>query len=257
MAKYKTYSIANDTLNGSLNMEALHKQMLDNATLSNVFDGINKSQGSDNFDVYLFQERNATYDTAMDAVVSAHDGTALPVEPETVQLSNLTPNTGIPKVATYEPEGTFNSYITHDWCDNSTWPSANDSEYILEPSAGKLLRLKKAEVQFSHDIGLSGVTELYFDIMAYDPNNLPNRQIVERVTYKSIKDVLNVGNAHFSTPVALDGMTNAMTTVQFNYPRSIDLYASSGMQIRLSTQNHTAMNGEFCTVSFVCSEEDE
>ena len=37
------------------------------------------------------------------------------------QLSKVTTNLGIPKVAVYEPEGDFLSYSSHDWTDRTTW----------------------------------------------------------------------------------------------------------------------------------------
>jgi hypothetical protein len=93
--------------------------------------------------------------------------------------------------------------------------------------------------------------------MAYNPADLPNRVIAERVVYSSVRDVINVGNAHYHFPWAIDGMTEPISTVQFNYPRTIDLFSSLGMQIRVSTQNDTPMTGEFCTITFSTTEEEE
>lgn len=90
MAKYKTYSIADDTANSKLNMAALHAQMLADATVGAVFDGINSQQGSDNFDCHLTVERTTALDTAMDAVVAAHDGEPLD-KTETVKIDASTP----------------------------------------------------------------------------------------------------------------------------------------------------------------------
>lgn len=87
MAKFKTYSITNDTLNSKLNMAALHQEMLLNATIGPIFDGINSIQGSDNFDCYLITERTTEIDTAMDLVVSNHTGTPLE-EINTIQINS-------------------------------------------------------------------------------------------------------------------------------------------------------------------------
>lgn len=172
------------------------------------------------------------------------------------QLPQLTPNQRIPKVAVYDAEGDFNSIVSHDFTDPSTWPNTDDSTFIVAPPDGKVMFLKKAEVQFTHDIVFSGVTELYFDIWGFNPADLPNKTIYERVVYASIKDVLNVGNSHFTMPPC-DNITNSMSTVQFNYPRSIPLQSSFGLEIRCSLKDHTPIQGEFVTVTFLTSVEDE
>jgi len=173
--------------------------------------------------------------------------------------------------------GDFETYLTHDFTDTSSWPAVDDSVFVLEPPASTIYRLDKAEVQFTHDIAMSGVTELYFDVWAYNPlvdlgsaidaddptfvpgvsSGNPLRFLVERQTYKSIKDVLNKGNEHFTIPYALDGMSHGMTTVQFNYPKWIELKSSQGAQVRVSTKDDDKMNGEFCTISFLVSKIDE
>ena len=175
--------------------------------------------------------------------------------PSEIQLKERTESQQIPKVAIYESEGDFDSVVSHNFADNSTWDDPLNSEFWVLPDAGKVKFLRKAEVQFTHDIELAGITELYFDILAYNPADLPNRILVQRITYASIKDVLNFGNAHFTMP-AVDNLTSSVTTVQFNYPRSIPLNANQGLAVRLSTQNNLPCNGQFVTVSFVTAQED-
>jgi hypothetical protein len=82
MAKFKTYSISSDTLNSKLSADALDSQMRANTTLSNIFDGINRTQGEDSFTCHLVVERTTAIDTAMDSVVSAHDGENIPESPK-------------------------------------------------------------------------------------------------------------------------------------------------------------------------------
>lgn len=91
MAKFKTYSIASDTLNSKLDEPALDSQLRADATIGQYVDGINREQGSDNFEVYLTVEIDATKETAMDAVISAHDGSALEPEPELVTIKEQPP----------------------------------------------------------------------------------------------------------------------------------------------------------------------
>ena len=81
MAKFKTYTTSSDTLNAKLDEASLDDQMKANATLKDIFDGINRTQGSGSFDCHLVVERTTAIDTAMDAVVAAHDGEKTPDAP--------------------------------------------------------------------------------------------------------------------------------------------------------------------------------
>lgn len=163
----------------------------------------------------------------------------------------------LPKVTVQGPDGDFNTYVTHNFCDNTTWTSTSNSEWICEPSPGKVVYLVWAEVQFTHDISLSGTTSMNFDIWAYDPSNLPNRALVERITYSSIRNALERGNAHYTLDAGVDGETEKITTIKFDYPRAIPLQSSLGMQIRVTTDSHTEVGGTYMTASFITSEEDE
>lgn len=103
MAKFKTYSIANDTLNGILNDAALDSEMRADATVKDVFDGVSRDQSSGDFDVFLIVEIDATLEAALDAVVAAHTGDPLVstqavtivdfdanIDPVPVDISNVT-----------------------------------------------------------------------------------------------------------------------------------------------------------------------
>lgn len=85
MSKIKTYNIS-DTANGALDSAALHAEMLANATLNAIFDGINRIQGETAFDCVLLVDRTTEIDSAMDAVVAAHTGKPLD-KTESVRVS--------------------------------------------------------------------------------------------------------------------------------------------------------------------------
>lgn len=193
------------------------------------------------------------------------------------KLEAKNPTDAAMQVAIVEAEGSSNTLITHDWADNTTWMNGTgDSTWVLEPQQNQILFLKKAEVQFSHDVVLNGQTKLRFDTWVYNPlfdpqqpidpdddtfvpgvsQGNPLRFLYDRSEYTSIKDVLNYGNDHFTMP-AVDGMANSITTVQFNYARAIVLKHSQGAQIRINLENNTPMLGEFCTISLIVREEDE
>ena len=207
--------------------------------------------------------------TTLSAVLGAHQGI------EVEESETITYNVELldKQVEPVKGNGDFETFISHDFTDDA-------STYTLEPSSATIYRLEKAEVQFSHDIKLAGKTPtpavMHFDVWAYNPlfdagqtptaedptfvpgvsSGNPLRFLVERQTYNSIRDVLNKGNAHYTIPYALDDMSNGMSTVQFNYPKWIELKSSQGAQIRVEIENGP-MGGEFCTVSFLVSKASE
>lgn len=173
----------------------------------------------------------------------------------------------------------FDTIISHDWTDSSTWPATDNSVWIVQPSApDKILLLTKSEVQFTHDVKIASQTvpgSMYFDIWVYNPlvdtgqtidaddpsfvpgvsTGNPLRFLYKRYEYTSIKDVFNFGNEHFTMPSAVDGMSAGITTVQFNYEQHVELRGDQGSQIRFSLKDDLPLDGGFCTVSVVIRED--
>lgn len=197
---------------------------------------------------------------ALEALIEAANLTDLEANFITnVPIKKLSPEAKNPIVSLQDLEGDFNTYVSHNLCDNTTWSATNNSLWALAPTAGNVMYLKKAEVQFTHDVKLKDVTTLYFDTYAYNPLDLPNKVLVDRVSYASLKNVFERGNEHFHAPgfASAGELTSGLTTVQFNYPRSLPLKSSQGVEVRLSTEGHTEVIGEYCTVAFTCMEEVE
>lgn len=185
----------------------------------------------------------------------------------------------------YVDKGThsFDTVVSHNWIDNTTWPSTSDSEWIVEPSAmTKVMYVPKAEVQFTHDVKLKSATtpgELYFDIWVFNPlfdsgqtvdadddtfipgvsSGNPLRFLYKRNSFKSLKEVFDFGNDHYSMNAVVDGLPSGVTTVRFDYDQKIELRGDQGAQIRFSLKDDSPMEGgtnSFCTVSLVIREDD-
>lgn len=271
--------LVSDTANNKVDIESLRTE-IETSSISRSLDYANTPMSLSNNDLIITFTIAllASEKTELDSIVANHEGIET-VNIEEIQLKDRTPVSNIPRVAVYEPEGDFQSIVSHDFTDNTTWPATDDSSFVLEPGENMDMKIKKAEVQFTHDIQLQGVTELYFDIWVYNPLFDQNQPIVseddtwfpgktsepfrnqlrflfERKVYASIKDVMNIGNAHYTMP-GVDNIANSLTTVQFDYPRAIDLLASQGAQIRVNVKDNVPINGEFCTITFTTSEEPE
>lgn len=259
-----SYSVANDTLSGDVNARGLHSEIA-SSSITIALDSVNVN--GDVIDCVFKAALSGAEQTTLDGLVAAHDATPTPNDPTQVEVSNA------PQVQAIKGVGDFETFLTHDL-------TGTAQTYTLEPGSGEVYRLEKAEVQFTSDIKMASATtptELYFDVWAYNPlfdagqsvdaddptfvpgvsSGNPLRFLVERQVYESIKDVFNKGNAHFHSSHAYDGMTNPISTVQFNYPKWIELKASQGAQIRVSTKDNVSLEGEFCTVSFLVSKASE
>jgi len=116
-----TYSVATDTLNALADISALQKEIRDSAIVT--AHSYNNMLG-DVLDVYMKATLSAGDETALDAIVAAHTGVALPddwVQKTTHQDSDKTPVQKIQKVSVYKAEGSGATIVSHDWTDPCSW----------------------------------------------------------------------------------------------------------------------------------------
>ena len=240
-----TYSVANDTANGDLNPNTLEQEIRD-SSLTVALDYI--ARNNDVLDIFFKANLPAQEQTDLSALISAHTAEA-DNQPDEVQLVTKTP-LGIPKVAVTKPDGESRTYISHNFCDDTTWPAANNSAWELDSVVLGLGKLKvyRAEVQFTHDVELSTQTtpgEMEMDVIA-GGSPVPS----EAKVFKSLLDVFDLGNKHYSMDATVDGIPG-LTTVQFDYTDAIILDPALGMKIRFQMKNHAKMGGTHCSVSLV------
>lgn len=169
---------------------------------------------------------------------------------------------GYPAVVTENPSGDFDTLVSHNWCDSSTWTvSPADSTWEVAPSPGKILEIGKSEVQFEHDIVISGVTKLYIDYYIWHPLYPGTPVVGKTVEIDSVQKIYELGNAHYHSPAIGTEVPSGMTTVQFNYRRALTLHASETAlalaKIVFRLDGHTAATGSYCTVGLVVTEADE
>lgn len=144
----------------------------------------------------------------------------------------------------------FNGPVTADY-----WYEAG-STYVLKPNTGKILKIKKAEIQFTEDLVMK---KIYWEVWGYDPNNPPNKIMYQRRIYKTIKDIIAIGNLGQGKIEAFDIFTSHIRVFPFDYNRSIDLQDSLGLEMRIHIPggNSNPMTGEWATITFYTAEEDE
>lgn len=269
-----TYSIATDTANAKLDEDSLIVE-IGNAAIVPAIDDF--TVVGDVITITFKAALSGAEQTTLDGVVAAHQGISAEPEPAHVKIDN------IPTVEIDKGSHSFDTVVSHNWIDNTTWPATDDSVWLTEPSAStKQLTIPKAEVQFTHDVEMASLTtpgEFYFDIWVYNPlfdtgqsptaddpsfipgvsSGNPLRFLYKRTAFGSIKDVFDFGNDHYTMPAAVDGLPSGVTTVRFDYDQKIILRGDQGAQIRFSTKDDLPLGGgtgAFCTVSLVIREDD-
>jgi hypothetical protein len=130
----------------------------------------------------------------------------------------------------------------------------NGSTYLLKPDTGKVLFLEHAEIQFA---GLTAMSQIEFQIWAYDPNDLPNKMLVKNKIYKNEKDILNSANLGQGKIQAFGALTNDVLVFPFNYVYLQPLKDSQGLEMRIKITNDSPYTAEFATATFYCISEDE
>jgi hypothetical protein len=247
-----TYSISLDTANAKLNPADLETE-IGTSSINVSVDAIYSN--GDELNVKFLSAITLVEETTLTALISAHQGNepVVTTTPQIVQLSTLTPE-GMNEIAITKPDGNAKTFISHNFCDNTTWPSTNDSKWVLAPPTGKMYKVLKAEVQFSHDVQMGSHSQpktMALDVMA-GGYAVPD----ESKLFRSITDVFDLGNKHYSMNVTVDGVPG-MTTVVFDYANTIILKSSWAMSMDFYSLDNTEFGGSHCSVSLIAEIVDE
>lgn len=167
-------------------------------------------------------------------------------------------STGTPLMAQEKACGDFSTVVSHNLCDKNTWEiSTTDSTWQISPSAGERLDIVKAEVQFQHDLNLSdagNVCELYLDYYVWHPVSPGTPVLGQRITFKTAKDIFELGNQHFHAP-SLPEISSGLSTVVFDYAHKLNFYGDETYgklaYLEMSLKDHTEPTGTYATVGFV------
>lgn len=240
------YTISTDTLNGAVDVGKLSEQIQD-SSITIALNSITTS--GDTLSVTFKANLSSSEQTTLDGLVSSHDGSSSEPEPEVVQLSYTTP-LGIPEIAVTKPDGSSRTYISHNFCDSSTWPAVDDSAWCLDSVIeGSAMKVYRAEVQFTHDVELSTKSptsaQMNLDVMAGGVA-VPS----ESKQFATLYDVFDLGNKHYTMNATVDGIPG-ITTVQFDYTDAIVLDPSLLMAMKFYMKDNVPMGGTHCSVALV------
>lgn len=152
-----------------------------------------------------------------------------------------------------------------------TYHHATDSEFVLKPTSGKRLSLRRAEVQFSEDIGLTdsitfnayGLVDVFAPQLVQN-NVLPSGTMIplgDPVVYKTMLDFINDANGAYPVIPAMGGntwrgMSKAISIFGWDYAAMTQLVSTYGMEIRIKLEHDTPLTGTVATATFYCLSED-
>ncbi len=137
----------------------------------------------------------------------------------------------------------------------------NGSMFLVAPTAGKILRLLRSEVQASTNLAMTDT--IRFQPWAYNPADPPNKIPVAAATvYKGWRDFVEEAEGVYPVVPVLPGtngrgLVNEHVVFPFPYEVVKTLPSALGLEIRIWLENDTPFTGEFGSVTFYCDVIDE
>lgn len=136
---------------------------------------------------------------------------------------------------------------------------ANGSEYFLKPTAGKILDIESAEVQFSKDCVINDTID--FEIWVYDPAAPPNKIKYSNTAYKTMRNFIDEAQGSYPVVPAIGGVNRGTQQETYGFPFRYGtvrrLQDSQGTELRIRLRGGTAFGGEHATATFYCTSRDE
>lgn len=154
---------------------------------------------------------------------------------------------------------TFSSALTVNDEVRATYHRATSSLYVIKPAAGKVLKIKAVEVQFSKNIVLT-------DTVTFQPYvNHPQAGLIpvgDAMVYKTFRDYINEANGMLPEIPALGGngwrgLQQPVLTFPWLYQTVTTLSSSDYLEIHIQLEHNTPFTGEYATGTFYCLVEDQ
>lgn len=148
---------------------------------------------------------------------------------------------------------TFDSDISGEV--TADYKYADKSWFIIKPKLGKVLTIKAAEVQFTHNVTLQDhfIFEAWVNHPTYGMIPVPGT----RIAYKNARDFISACNEGQGLVPKWGELANDVHVFPFHYARPKSIKYSSGAEIRVYCKNHNPVLGEFATATFYVSIDNE
>ena len=252
MTEYN-YSISEDTLNQKVEPRRLHNEIV-SSDITIALKSVNTS--GDYITIEFKSALSLSDNDLLNSIIASHTGEKL--ENHNVIEFDKKDSNGFSIISIQKPIGDFQTFITHNFCDNSTWESSEDSSWDLIPGEGELYMVEKAEVQFEHDVNISSNSnELYLEYHAWVGGG--STSVVHSITFNHIRKIFEYGNTHYHSP-SLPEMPTGLSTVVFDYASKLLFFGSetpgSLAFLRIKTKDNNEIFGSYASVGFVVNTEN-
>jgi hypothetical protein len=138
---------------------------------------------------------------------------------------------------------------------SASYSFANGSEWVARPSAGFMVDVEKAEVQFSKNAVIND--DAIFEVWGYNPADLPNKMMYRRTSYKKMVNYIDEALGSYPVVPAIGGVKRGTQQEIYGFPFRYEtvkrLKSSQGLEIRVRLKNDMSFGGEHCTASLYCT----
>jgi len=162
---------------------------------------------------------------------------------------------------------TFSPSLEHSDVVKVTYHYEDGSLWIIKPNVNKIIRIKRAECQFSDDIILTDslVYDLYGSADYFAPGQFPPGTLIQLVGadyYKTIYDYMNDANGIYPEIPALGGTNwrgcqKKIYSFPWDFQTTTDLYSSRGMELHVYLEHDVSFSGTYATGTFYCLNDPE
>jgi hypothetical protein len=144
---------------------------------------------------------------------------------------------------------------------DTTKDASLQSRFTILPPSGCLIRIEKAEAQFSNGISMNDtlVSSAYAPLgPGYSMIEIPN----SRTAYKGFMDYLNEAQGNYPIVPAnfvtgARGISVDMIQIPWNWLGVKVLKASQGAEVRMRLENGNVFTNGICSCTFYCTIEEE
>lgn len=145
--------------------------------------------------------------------------------------------------------GDYDSIVSHNFCDNTTWPSTDNSAYEIKPPSGSIWEVDRSEAQFSNDFvpDPTSEEEIHLEYYVWLPDGTEDLAVTKK--FKNRRNLFEIGNEHFYSP------PDNLTTLKFNQPVKLTLHGDKTVgklsKMVIKTNADKEITGSYGTVSVV------
>lgn len=141
----------------------------------------------------------------------------------------------------------------------SSFSYATDSTWIFKPDPGKKIDIEQSEVQFGLDTVMTDTVE--FQIWVYNPYDLPNKVMIDKTSYKTVRNIIDEALGSYPVIKAFGGAERGIVSDVYGFPFRYgavrSMKSSQGVELRIKLANDIPFSGTYTTATFYTTVHDD